>query len=89
MCVVYTQLVFDAASFLFESQTDICLIDGFGYLYKEKGDFFRNLTRTASRGYKRKNLKETPDQPAFLMILKVILILALMMVFGYLYKTKG
>ena len=26
-----------AISFHFESQTDICLIDGFGYLYKEKG----------------------------------------------------
>ena len=26
-----------AISFHFESKTDICLIDGLGYLYKEKG----------------------------------------------------
>ena len=56
---------------------------------KGLGEFFSNLTRTACRGHKRKNSKETPHQPAFLMILKVRLILALMMIFGYLYKTKG
>ena len=80
-----------AISFHFESQTDICLIDGFGYLYKEKGFviFFQNLTRTACIGHKQKNLKETPDQPAFLMILKNRLIWALMIVFWYLYKKKG
>ena len=73
-----------AISFHFESQTDIGLNDGFWGHVQGKGlsEFFLNLTRTASRGHKRKDLKETPNQPAFLMILKVRLIIALMKVFG-------
>ena len=65
--------------FVFESQTDIGLNDGFRVPVQGKGlsEFFLNLTRTASRGHKQNNLKETPDKPASLMILKVRLIWAL------------
>ena len=67
------------------------LNDGFWVPVQRKGlgEFFWNLTITACIGHKRKNFKEKPDQQAFSMILKVRLILALMMIFGYLYKTKG
>ena len=43
------------------------LNDGFWVPVQDKGlgEFFSNLTRTACRGHKRKNSKETPDQPAF------------------------
>ena len=78
--------------FYFEGQTDFGFNDGFWVPVQGKGlcEFFLNKARTVSRGHKLKIFKKhLINQHFFKIIFKVKLILALMMVLGYMYKEKG